>query len=162
MDKITRNQNTPKRAVIYARTANKQFRDNELCLQKQFDEIQQYAEANDIEIVERFYDLTKSARNGKRAGLQKMISFAASDTEQIDYVIVQSISRLSRDTQSYFLDIKSKLEPAGVHVRSITERFDETPGGQFMQMIHISQAQWYSDFHRKLSQKYRAAASSKK
>ena len=130
-----------KRAVAYIRVSSIGQKDNESPNTQKI-KIKQYAESNNIEIVEWFEDIAKSAKTANRDGLQQLLKFALKEREQIDHMIVYKMSRASRDAKTFFVDIVSRLQTRGITIRSATETFDETPGGQFMQLLHLGMAQF--------------------
>ena len=138
---ITADKTPRKRAVAYVRVSSVGQKDNESPNTQKI-KIRQYAEANNIEIVEWFEDIAKSAKTANREGLQQLLKFALKDREQIDHMIVYKMSRASRDAKTFFVDIVARLQTRGITIRSATETFDDTPGGQFMQLLHLGMAQF--------------------
>lgn len=138
---IATQQDTPKKALAYVRVSSDKQKDN-ASPRAQKEKILEYANANGIEIIEWFDDIAKSAKNAKREGLQDLIKYALRYRGQIDYVIVYKMSRASRDAHTFYVDIMSKLHPRGIRIRSATETFDDSPGGQFMQLLHLGMAQF--------------------
>jgi site-specific DNA recombinase len=125
-----------RRAVAYVRVSSIKQKDN-ASPETQMHKIQEYADANNIEIVDWFKDIARSAKNANREGLQDMIKFAIKERERINHVIVYKMSRVSRDAPTFYNDIFTKLTPRGVTIRSATENFDDTPTGKFMQLLHL-------------------------
>ncbi len=130
-----------KRAVAYVRVSSIGQKDNESPNTQKI-KIRQYAEANNIEIVEWFEDIAKSAKTANRDGLQQLLKFALRERESIDLVIVYKMSRASRDAQTFFVDIMSKLATRGISIRSATETFDDSPAGKFQQLLYLGIAQF--------------------
>ena len=96
--------------------------------------IQQYADDNNIEIVEWFYDEAKSGRNNERKELQNLLQFAVRNSNRIDVVIVYKLNRGSRDVMSYYSGIKYILAGKGISIRSASEPMvDDTPFGRFIE-----------------------------
>ncbi len=139
---ITIDETNPerKRAVAYIRVSSIKQKDN-ASPETQMQRIREYAEASNVEIVEWFKDIAKSAKNAKREGLQEMIKYAIQERNKINHVIVYKMSRASRDAPTFYADIFSKLHPRGITIRSATEAFDDSPGGEFMQLLHLGMAQ---------------------
>lgn len=134
-------QDLPKKALAYVRVSSEKQKDN-ASPNAQKEKILEYARANNVEIVEWFEDIAKSAKNANREGLQNLVKYALRSRGQIDYVIVYKMSRASRDAESFFVDIVRKLHPRGIRIRSATETFDESPGGKFMQLLHLGMAEF--------------------
>jgi DNA invertase Pin-like site-specific DNA recombinase len=95
------------------------------------------AEKEGWEIVDVIYDLDKSGRNSKRAGIQKVIQMVKSG--QVDYVVAHYLDRSFRNSISFFqfLDL---LQQHGADFVSATEFLDtRTFQGRMMAM---SMALW--------------------
>jgi site-specific DNA recombinase len=133
--------NQKKKAIAYVRVSSSRQVDNE-SPDTQRAKINQFAEMNNIEIVKWFDDMAQSAKNADRKELQNLIKFALAYRDQIDHVIVYKMSRASRDATTYYRDILGKLYPRGITIRSATETFDDSPGGRFMELIHVGMAQF--------------------
>lgn len=103
----------------------------------QKESIKKYALANNIEVVEWFYDEAKSGKNTEREELQKLIKTALRMKGVIDYVIVYKMNRASRDLNSYITGMRSILASKGIKVRSATEQFDDSPMGNFMENLYV-------------------------
>ena len=83
-----------KKAVAYVRISSTMQKDNE-SPDTQRQKIQQYADANGIEIIEGgwFFDEAKSGKNADREELQNMLQFALSHKDKVDHVIVYKMNR---------------------------------------------------------------------
>ena len=149
MDYLNPNLNKRKKAVAYVRISSTKQINNE-SPQTQREKIQQYADANDIEILENgwFYDEAKSAKNADREELQNLLQFALSYRGKIDHVLVYKMSRASRDITTYYMQVKSVLMSRGITIRSVTEQFDDTSTGKFMELIYVGLAQMDNDNKR--------------
>ena len=101
-----------RRAVAYVRVSSIKQKDN-ASPETQMHKIQEYADANNIEIVDWFKDIARSAKNANREGLQDMIKFAIKERERIDHVIVYKMSRGYREMPRPFLTTSS---PSYIHV----------------------------------------------
>ena len=55
----------------------------------------------------------------------------------IDYVLVYKMNRASRDLDSYVIGMRSVLASRGIEVRSVTEPFDSSPMGRFMENLYV-------------------------
>jgi site-specific DNA recombinase len=132
---------TRKKAVAYVRISSIRQIDNESPeTQKKF--IQNYADTNDIEIIEWFYDEAKSGKNADREELQNLLSFALKYKGTIDYAIVYNMRRASRDLESYTTQVRMVLRAKGITVRSATEPIvDDTKMGRFMENFLVLMGQ---------------------
>lgn len=80
------------RAIIYARVSSTTDRQN---TERQINDLNKYASANNIEVVKVFEEhISGATRNEKRAVLNSAIDFAIS--EKIDIVLLSELSRLGR------------------------------------------------------------------
>ncbi len=57
--------------------------------------IEEYADKNDIKIVNKFIDRAKSATSDKRPAFQEMIKYCEADNTGISMVIVHKLDRFS-------------------------------------------------------------------
>ena len=87
--------------------------------------------------VEKVFSEKASGKNTDRPQLKAMIEFV----REGDVVIVESISRLARNTRD-FLNILNQLEEKKVEFRSLKENIDtSTPSGRFMLQVFASLAE---------------------
>lgn len=112
--------------------------------------IQNYADTNGIKIIQWFYDEAKSGKNAERDELQSMIRLAMKMKGQINYVLVYKMSRASRDVETYITQIRSVLAARGIKIRSVTEPFDDSPMGKFVETLYVSVAQLDNDTKREM------------
>ena len=86
--------------VIYARvSSDKQVREGN-GLESQIIACKEYARNNDIRVIKVFKDPAKSGKDTIRPGLMAMLNFLKS-REEFTYVIIDDISRLSRNVAEY-------------------------------------------------------------
>lgn len=135
-----------KKAVAYVRISSLRQIDNE-SPETQKDKIQQYADANNIDILPDgwFFDEAKSGKNADRQELQNLLTFALQHKGQIDYVIVYRMNRASRDLDSYVSQVRLVLQSRGITVRSATEPVDDTKMGRFMENLFVLLGQLDND-----------------
>ena len=125
-----------KKAVAYVRISSVRQVDKESPeTQKQI--IQRYADSNGIEVVEWFYDEAKSGKNTEREELKNLLSFAQKYKGKIDHVLVYKMNRMSRDLDSYVMNVKMVLKAMGITIRSATEQIDDTVTGRMMENLLI-------------------------
>lgn len=127
-------------AVAYLRISDKKQIDGE-SPDTQRRVINEYADRNNIEIIEWFYDEAKSGKNTDREELQKLLQFAVKHAKKIDYVLVFKLNRASRDLQSYMITVKAVLAGKGISIRSATEPIDDTPIGRFLEGVIVLNGQ---------------------
>jgi site-specific DNA recombinase len=116
-----------KKAIAYYRKSIE--RDAAKSIQGQKDEVQQYAEENNIEIVMEFEEVASSATL-KRDAFQKMFGVLSARSD-IDYILVHRFDRITREMDHFgwiisqlkeILDVKTRLH-------SVTEDndYDDDP-----------------------------------
>jgi site-specific DNA recombinase len=127
---------TRKKALGYLRISDKKQIKGE-SKQNQRAAIEAYAKSNNIEVAKWFYDEAKSGKNADREELRNLLECALKMKGAIDYVLVYKMNRASRDIDSYIKGIKSVLATRGIQIRSVTEPFDDSPMGNFMQSLYV-------------------------
>lgn len=125
-----------KKALAYIRISDKKQIDGE-SPDTQREIIQQYAQRNDTDIVEWFYDEARSGKNADRQELKNLLLFAKKYKGKIDFVIVYKMNRASRDLISYVEGVKLALKSQGISMRSATEPIDDTKMGRFMENMLV-------------------------
>jgi len=131
--------NRDKTAVGYCRFSSDHQRSESIDAQKRA--IQQYADENGIYILEWYLDYAQSGTTANRKEFQKMIDDSESRT--FSTILVHKLDRFSRDRDDTIF-YKVKLKRNGVKVFSVTERFDDSPEGQFMEDIIAGISAYYS------------------
>lgn len=129
-----------KRAVIYARfSSNKQ---NEQSIEGQLSVCKNYANLNDIEIVDLYIDRAATGTNDNRYDFQRMLSDSASGL--FDYVLVYQYDRFARNRRDS-MNNKFILKKNGVKLISATEpEITDRPTDLFLEGILDSAAEFYS------------------
>ena len=118
------------RGVIYARFSSE--KQNETSIEGQIRECTEYANFNDIEIVNTYIDRAFSARTANRSNFQKMIK--DSYKNNFDCVIVWKLDRFARDRydSAYYKNI---LKKNGVRVISAKETISQGADGILLESI---------------------------
>ena len=92
--------------------------------------------------VEKVFREKISGKNAERPELQKMMDYI----RQGDTVVVESISRLARNTRD-LLELVDRFKSKGVEFVSLKETIDtHTPAGQFMLTVFGAMAQLERDY----------------
>ena len=128
-----------KKAVIYARYSS----DNqtEQSIEGQLRVCQDYAERNDIVILNTYIDRAMTGTNDNRPDFQKMIN--DSSNKDFQYIIVYKLDRFSRnkyETAKY----KKILKDNGVKLLSAMENIPDTPEGIILESLLEGKAEYYS------------------
>ncbi|MGE0598978.1 MAG: recombinase family protein [Dehalococcoidia bacterium] len=129
-----------RRGALYSRVSS----DDQVLghsLDYQFEGCHQYAEKNDIEIVESYQDAGFSGTSDARPAFLKMIEDA--EAGKFDTIIVYRIDRFARDRHDNVV-YKKRLVKAGVRVVSVTEPIDDSTTGQLMEGMLEVMAHHYS------------------
>ncbi|MEA5004416.1 MAG: recombinase family protein [Christensenella sp.] len=128
-----------KKAVIYARYSTS--RQREESIEGQVRECREYADKNDVLIVDTYIDRAKSAKTDQRPEFQRMIK--GSNKKQFDYVIVWKLDRFARnryDAAKY----KMRLKRNGVALLSAKEQISDRPEGIILESMLEGMAEYYS------------------
>lgn len=116
-------------------------------IEGQIRECTDYAERNDILVLDHYIDRALSARTADRPAFQKMI--ADSEKGLFDVVIVWKLDRFSRDRYDS-AHYKRILKRNGVKVISAKENISDGPEGIILESMLEGYAEYYS---AELSQK---------
>ncbi|MFB9841111.1 recombinase family protein [Mucilaginibacter ginsenosidivorans] len=129
------------KAVIYCRVSTKeQVTDgNSLITQERL--CREYASKEGFEVTELFIEKGESAKTADRKELNRLLDFCTKKSNAIRAVIAYKIDRISRNLADYSY-IKVKLNKADVEIRSVTEYFEDTPAGRFMENIIANVSQF--------------------
>ena len=105
--------------------------------------IEEYADKNNIKIVNKFIDRAKSATSDKRPAFQEMIKYCEEDKTGVSMVIVHKLDRFSRDKYDS-VKYKQRLKMKGISVVSVTEKLDNSPESVILESVIEGMAQYYS------------------
>lgn len=125
--------------VIYARYSSDNQREESI--EGQLRECKEFANRNDIAIVDTYIDRAFSAKTDNRPSFQKMIRDSAKN--QFDVIIVWKLDRFARnryDSAHY----KAQLRKNGVKVVSATEAISEGAEGIILESVLEGMAEYYS------------------
>ena len=133
-----------KTAVIYARYSSDN--QNEQSIEGQLRVCQDYAQRNDILILNTYIDRAMTGTNDNRPDFQKMIK--DSSNKEFEYIIVYKIDRFSRnkyETAKY----KKILKDNGVKMLSAMENIPDSPEGIILESLLEGMAEYYSAEYKK-------------
>ena len=128
-----------KRAVAYARFSSDQQREESI--DAQLRAIREYAQRNNMLIVEEYIDRAKSATTDNRPEFQRMVE--DSKNGEFDSVIVHKLDRFSRDRYNSAF-YKRELKRQGVSIYSVTENLDDNPESTIMESVLEGMAEYYA------------------
>lgn len=128
-----------KTAVIYARYSC----DNqtEQSIESQLRVCEEYAQRNDILILNTYIDRAMTGTNDNRPDFQKMLK--DSSKKEWDYVIVYKLDRFSRNKYESVMH-KRTLKENGIKVLSAMENIPDTPEGIILESLLEGMNQYYS------------------
>lgn len=136
-----------KTAVIYARYSSD--RQTEQSIEGQLRTCHEYAERNDIIIVDTYIDRAMTGTNDNRVDFQRMLK--DSDKKAWDYVLVYKLDRFSRNKYENAIH-KRHLRDNGIKLLSAMENIPDTPEGIILESLLEGMSEYYS---AELSQKIR-------
>lgn len=128
------------RGVIYARYSPGPNQTDQ-SIEGQLRECKQFAEENDITIVNIYADRKQTGRNDNRIQFQKMLQ--DSKKKQFDYVIVWKIDRFGRNREEIAKN-KAILRMNGVKVLFAREHIPDGPEGIILESVLEGLAEYYS------------------
>ncbi len=128
-----------KTAVIYARYSC----DNqtEQSIDGQLRVCEEYAQRNNILILNTYIDRAMTGTNDNRPDFQKMLKDSA--RREWDYVLVYKLDRFSRNKYETAIH-KKTLRDNGVKVLSAMENIPDTPEGIILESLLEGMNQYYS------------------
>ena len=128
-----------KTAVIYARySSDKQ---TEQSIEGQLRVCKDYAQRNDIVILDTYIDRAMTGKNDHRGSFQRMMK--DSHKRQWDYVLVYKLNRFSRNKYETAMH-KKTLRDNGIRLLSAMENIPETPEGIILESLLEGMAEYYS------------------
>lgn len=134
-----------KKAVIYARYSSE--RQTEQSIEGQLRVCNEFAEKEEIIIVNSYIDRAISGKTDNRPAFQQMIS--DSSHHEFDYVLVYKLDRFARNRYDSAM-YKNRLKKNGVKVISAMENITDSPEGIILEGLLEAMNEYYS---AELSQK---------
>ncbi len=130
-------------AVVYTRVSSKEQMDKNLSLDFQKKYIEEYAQRNDIAILEYFGGTYESAKTDGRKEFSRMQEYIKKNKGFITHILVYTLDRFSR-TGGGAIKLSEELrEKYGVSVFAVTQPTDTSnPSGVFQQSIHFLFSQY--------------------
>ncbi len=141
-----------KNAVVYARYSSE--RQNEQSIEGQLNKCKEFAQQNDLNIVDTYIDRAMTGTNDNRPAFQKMLTDCTKPVIW-DIVLVYAIDRFGRNSIEIAVN-KQKLKKNGKTLISATQRTSENIDGTknldgiLLENVYIGLAEYYS---AELSQK---------
>lgn len=130
--------------MIYCRVSTKEQVDEGNSLVSQERLCREYALKEGFEIAEVFIEKGESAKTANRTQLNLLLKFCTKKKGSVQAVIAYKVDRISRSIADYTV-IRATLKRYGVEIRSVTEFFEDTPAGRFMENIIANVGQFDND-----------------
>lgn len=126
-------------AVAYARYSSDTQQESSIVVQ--IGAIRKFCAVHNIHLIHEYTDEAQTGTHANRKAFQEMI--AEAPKKQFQFVIVHRIDRWARnvDDARYY---KRLLRRYGIKVISALEEFDETPEGEFFELMSMGMAELYS------------------
>ena len=134
-----------KTAVIYARYSSD--RQTEQSIEGQLRDCNEYAERNDIIVLDTYIDRAMTGTNDKRNEFQRMLK--DSNKRAWDYVLVYKTDRFGRNKYELAMN-KHTLKVNGIRLIPVKENIPDGPEGIILESLLEGMAEYYS---AELSQK---------
>ena len=129
-----------KKAIIYARYSSDS--QTEQSIEGQLRVCREYAQNNDILIVDTYIDRAMTGTNDNRVAFQKMLKDSSSKEWQ--YLIVYKLDRFSRNKFESVIH-KKTLRDNGVTILSAMENLTDSPEGRMMETVLEGFNQYFSE-----------------
>ena len=127
-------------AVIYARYSSDS--QSEQSIEGQIHVCKDYAEKNDIIVIDTYIDRAMTGTNDNRVAFQKMLK--DSSNHQFSIVLVYKLDRFSRNKYESVIH-KKTLKDNGVSLISCMENIPNTPEGTLMETLLEGFNQYFSE-----------------
>jgi DNA invertase Pin-like site-specific DNA recombinase len=134
---------------IYTRVSSEEQLLN-MSLASQEEVCRDYCERCGFSVVAVFREEGKSAKTTDRPEFQRLLRYCLEHRGDIDVVLVHNLKRFARNTEDH-LRTKRVLRELGVNLRSVTEPFDDSPGGTFSETVIAAAGQFDNDNKARLS-----------
>lgn len=130
-------------AVIYCRVSTEEQTHN-LSLPLQERVCREYCSDEGFNVARVFVERGESAKTINRPEFRSLITFCRENKGRIHALVVHSLNRFSRNTADHHT-IRALLAGFGIRLHSVTERFDDSPMGRFMEAMLAGLAQFDND-----------------
>ncbi len=125
-----------KTGIIYCRVSSKEQVEG-TSLESQEKVCREYAEKQNIQILNIFIEKGESAKTTDRAQFTKAIAMCSHKRPKVDYFIVYKLDRFARNQDDHVI-VRQMLSKYGTELKSATEPINSTPVGRAMEgMISV-------------------------
>src|SRR5215210_7003159 len=122
------NGHGPERAILYARVSTEEQARSGYSLAQQTDALREYAAREGYEVLEEVADPGQSGASLARPGMDRIRDLVAAGGVAV--VLAQDRDRFAREPAYLYL-LKKEFEEHGTKLRSLNDRGDDSPEGQF-------------------------------
>src|SRR5215216_817466 len=122
------NGHGPKRAILYTRVSTEEQARSGYSLAQQLEALRSYAACEGYEVLEEIQDPGQSGASLARPGLDRVRDLVT--TAHVSIVLAQDRDRFAREP-AYLHLLKKEFEEHGTKLRSLNDRGDDSPEGQF-------------------------------
>lgn len=138
-DKAKQLVSRPNTAVAYVRVSTKEQTFG-ASPEVQRSKIESFAENEGVEIIKWFGDSGVSGKTvSQRKELQQLLAHCKRNKNKIGYVLFYNMRRASRDTMTYYSEVKAVLKPLNIGIRSASEpNIDDSPTGEFLETVQVA------------------------
>ncbi len=137
------------RAVIYCRVSTKDQVEN-FSLATQEKACREYCARHSFDVDKVFVEEGESAKTANRTQFQKALAYCRENKGKVTWLVVYAVSRFARNSHDHQAT-RAILGTVGVNLRSVTENFDESSNGKFMESIMAAVAQFDNDMRAERS-----------
>ncbi len=136
-------QEISKKAVIYCRVSSEeQVKGYSLTVQEKL--CREFIFNQGYELVEVFIEEGESAKTINRTQLNRLWNFCTQKKNNIKYIVTYKVDRIARNRDDY-RQLGVNRKQYGLQVRSVTELFDDTPAGRFIEDMLANMAHFDND-----------------
>lgn len=121
---MEKSHNKRKNVVGYGRVSSAEQASSGLSLDMQRSECEKKAQKQGYEFV-YFEDKGKTGSNTNRKGLKSMLKYIKDHRNEVAYVVVWKLDRLSRCMEDFYAEILKPIKKYGCTIASIMENFDD-------------------------------------
>lgn len=121
------------KCIVYVRVSDPSQVDG-TSLDTQTEKCREYADRNGWKVEKVFREEGVSAKVWQRPEFMKALEFIKQSKNSIQYVVVYTIDRISRNLEDQFIILKS-FRDAGAELRSVAENIDSSPSGQLIRNV---------------------------
>ncbi len=120
-----------KTGIIYCRvSSSEQVQGTSLAMQEQ--QCKDYAERENIKVLQIYIEEGESAKTANRTEFQKALAFCAAKKPRVDFFIVHKVDRFARNQNDHHAT-RAVLKRYGTELRSVTEPISEDAVGKAME-----------------------------